>query len=83
MTLGFIGEFDESIAELEKAVEAAPAQTSAAGWADLNLWKSYQMLGMFEESKAPLLKVLDNPNADPRHREEAEKQINYLKESGL
>lgn len=83
MTLGFIGEFDESIAELGKAVLGAAVQTAEAGWADLSLGKTYLMLGMYEESKPPLQRVLDNPNADPRHREEAEKQNQYLKEFGL
>ncbi len=83
MTLGFIGEFDESISELEKSTQQAAPGTIDAGWADLNLGKTYQMLGMFEESKTPLQKVLDNPNSDPRHRDEAEKQIAYLREFGL
>ena len=41
------------------------------------------MLGRYDESRPALERVLQIPDADPRHVEEAQKQLNYLKEFGL
>ncbi|GBC98944.1 hypothetical protein HRbin17_01463 [bacterium HR17] len=69
------GRFDESVEELRKAVELAPANISYR----LHLAKTLTMLGMYEEAKAEFEKVLE---IDPEN-EEATKQLAYFAEWGI
>lgn len=79
LVYGFIGEFDLSLETLQKTVEMHPD----SAYAELNLGKTYMMLGMYEESVLPLQRVLKLTDADPKYQDEAQKQLDYLKEFGF
>jgi hypothetical protein len=51
-------------------------------YAQLNLGKTYMMLGMYDESIPPLKKVIDLSISDPKYLDEAQKQLDYLKDFG-
>lgn len=69
------GRFDESVAELRKAVELDPTNVTYR----LNLAKTLTMLAMYEDAKAEFEKVLE---IDPEN-EEATKQLGYFAEWGI
>lgn len=79
LVYGFIGEFDLSLETLKEASEQNPH----SAYAQLSLGKTYMMLGMYDESIPPLKKVLTLTDADPKYRDEAQKQLDYLKEFGF
>jgi tetratricopeptide (TPR) repeat protein len=62
--------FDESLEELQKAVELQPDEVAAR----YDLAMTYAMLGMYEEAKQGFLLVLE---MEPTH-EHAKKQLVYF-----
>lgn len=67
-----IGEFESSISRFEKAVELEPSNQRLA----LDLAKSLQMLGEYEQAK-PLLERIIEVDSKTAEAEEARKSLSY------
>jgi tetratricopeptide (TPR) repeat protein len=72
LTLMNMGEFDESISSLEKAVAIEPASQRYL----LDLGKHLAMLGMYEEAKPVFERILEL-NDTSREADEARNQLRY------
>ena len=70
LALVYKGEFDEGLQELAGAAQLEPNQPKH----QLDLGKTYMMLGMYEEGKAAMTRVLE---LDPAN-DEARKQLSYF-----
>ncbi len=70
LVYGFIGLFDESVAELEQAARLDPDNILARN--DLAL--TYTMLGMYEEAKTEFARVLERD----RQNDVALRNLTYL-----
>ena len=72
LTLMNMGEFDDSLAALEKATTLDPTSQKYL----LDLAKHHTMLGMFEEAK-PVFEQVVAINGSSREAEEARNQLRY------
>lgn len=70
LVLGFIGDFETSLAELEYATRLDPGNTLSRN--DLAL--TYTMLGMYDEAKAEFARVL----AQDQGNDVARRNLTYL-----
>lgn len=70
LVLGFIGDFETSLAELEQATRLDPSNTLSRN--DLAL--TYTMLGMYNEAKAEFARVL----AQDQGNDVARRNLTYL-----
>ena len=70
LVLGFIGDFDTSLSELEQATRLDPGNTLSRN--DLAL--TYTMLGMYDEAKAEFARVL----AQDQGNDVARRNLTYL-----
>ena len=66
------GEFDECVETFQKVTDLQPQNAKYA----LDLAKSYEMLGMFEEAKPWLERVIEIDGSSPE-AEEARKSLSY------
>ncbi len=72
LVLGFIGEFDQSIEELERAVVLAPGRIDMR----IDLAMTFAMLGMYEEAEREFTEVLQR---DPENKRALE-NLKFIKE---
>lgn len=78
LVLGFMGEFDDSLAVLHESADQWPASALV----HLSLGKTLLMLGQYEAARAPLEKAVGLSPPDDGLHQEAAKQLALLAQYG-